>query len=346
MLDSREDLKSLDRRDMFGVIEGMPKHLTEGLRRGRMSGLPRFSPKDVFVCGMGGSAIGGDLLAEWMAAAGPVPCYVTREYDVPPQMGKDSLVIVASYSGNTEETLSMFDAARKKRAKIVCVASGGQLAEMSERAGAPFARLPGGLVPRSTVGYMFGAMLGILERSGVVDPDKQLEETARVLSKVVSYCKPSVQTGDNPAKMLAHEILPHVPIVIGYGLSRPVARRWANQLNENGKTMAFSSELPEMDHNELVGWMKDPRARGFAAVILEHSKGHTAMDRRLQATKDMLGKIAPVYSSEAIGLSPMAKMFSLVMTGDYVSAYVGILKEEDPSSTEPIEELKELLSKK
>lgn len=346
MLDSRDALRALDQRDMFGVIEGLPKHLTEGLRRGRMSGLPRFSPKDVFVCGMGGSAIGGDLLSEWMSTSSDVPCSVCRSYGVPTHMGKDSLVLVASYSGNTEETLSMFEDARKRRAKIVAIASGGQLAEMSDSYGIPFARLPSGLVPRSTLGYMFGAMLGILERSGLVTPDKQLEETVRILGKAISYCKPSVSTGDNPAKMLAHEIMPHVPVIIGYGLSRPVAKRWANQLNENGKVMAFSSELPEMDHNEIVGWMKDPRSRGFAAVFLEHGKEKNAMERRVRATKDMICKVAPVYASEAIGLSPMAKMFSLVIVGDYVSAYTGVLRNEDPSTTEPIEELKSVLSKK
>lgn len=346
MLDSRESLKALDQRDMFGVIEALPKHLTEGLRRGRMSGLPRFSPREVLICGMGGSAIGGDLLAEWMSGSSDIRCSVCRSYTLPPHFGKDSLVIVASYSGNTEETLSMFEEARKRRAKIVCISSGGQLAEMSEKFGVPFARLPGGLVPRSTVGYMFGAMLGILERSGLAEPDKQLEETVRILGKAVSYCKPSVSTGDNPAKVLAHELQPYVPVIIGYGMTRPVAKRWANQLNENGKLMAFGSELPEMDHNEIVGWMKDARSRGFAAVFLDDVKSSPSVAKRVKATKDMIGKVAPVYSSEAFGLSPMARMFSLVIVGDYVSAYSGIIRNYDPSSTEPIEELKALLSKK
>ncbi len=346
MLDSRGTIAAIDKRDMFGVIEGLPKHLAEGLRRGRMSGLPRFTPKDVFVCGLGGSAIGGDLLAEWMSGSSDIHCTVCRRYEVPPHMSKDSLVIVASYSGNTEETLAMFEASRKSRAKIVTVGSGGQLAEMSETYNIPFARVPTGLVPRSTVGYMFGAMLGILERSGLVEPEKQVEETIRVLAKVIHYCKPSVKTGDNPAKILAHELIPNIPVVIGYGLSSPVAKRWANQLNENGKCLAFSSELPEMDHNLIVGWMKDPRSKGFSAIFLDHDCSGKAMDRRVRATKDMIAKVAPVYSSEAIGLSPMAKMFSLLIVGDYASAYMGVLRGEDPSSTEPIAELKSLLSKK
>jgi len=346
MLDSKDAVKSLDRKNMFGAIEEMPKHLVEGHRRGKMSGLPRFSPKDVFVCGMGGSAIGGDLLSAWLSLSSEVPCWVSRSYSVPAHMSKDSLVIVASYSGNTDETLSMFEDARKKRAKIVAISTGGQLAEMSQSYDVPFARLPTGMMPRASVGYMFGAMLGVLERSGIVSPDKQLEETVRILSKMLSYCKQSVSTGDNPAKMLAHELHLAVPVVVGYGISTPVARRWANQLNENGKSLAFASEIPEMDHNEIVGWMKDARSKGFAAVFLEHGKGKSAMDKRLAATKEMLGRVAPVYTAEAIGLSPMAKMFSLVMMGDFVSAYTGILRNEDPSSNDPIDELKATLSKK
>jgi len=346
MLDAKDAIKSLDRKDMFGAIEEMPKHLAEGLRRGKMSGLPRFSPRNVFVCGMGGSAIGGDLLAEWLSISADVSCTVSRSYSVPADMGKESLVMVASYSGNTDETLVMFDEARKRRAKVVAISTGGQLAEMSQSYGVPFAKLPSGLMPRASVGYMFGAMLGVLERSGIVRSDKQLEETVRILSKMTSYCKPSVPTGDNPAKVLAHELYMAVPVIIGYGISRPVARRWANQLNENGKSMAFASEIPEMDHNEIVAWMKDPRSKGFASVFLEHGTGGEAMEKRLAATKEMIGRVVPVYTAEAIGLCPMAKMFSLVMMGDFISAYTGILRNEDPSTNEPIDELKATLSKK
>ncbi len=346
MLDAKDAIKSIDQKDMLGAIEDMPKHLAEGLRRGKMSGLPRFSPSNVFVCGMGGSAIGGDLLSEWLLLSAEVPCTVSRSYSVPAEMGKDSLVMIASYSGNTEETLHMFDEARKRRAKIVALSTGGQLAEMSQSYGVPFAKLPSGLMPRASLGYMFGAMLGVLERSGIVKSDKQVEETVRVLSKVISYCKPSVPTGDNPAKVLAHELLTAVPVIIGYGISRPVARRWANQLNENGKSMAFASEIPEMNHNEIVAWMKDSRSKGFASVFLEHGTGGQAMERRLAATKGMIGRVAPVYTTEAIGICPMAKMFSLTMVGDFVSAYTGILRNEDPSSNDPIDELKATLSKK
>jgi glucose/mannose-6-phosphate isomerase len=346
MLDSKESVRVLDQKNMLGVIEEMPKHLTDGLRRGRMSGLPRFTPKEVLVCGMGGSAIGGALLEEWMSVSSEVPCRVCRSYTVPAHVGKDSLVIVSSYSGNTEESLSMFEDALKKKAKIVVVSSGGQLAKMSETCEVPFARIPTGLMPRASLGYIFGAMMGVLERTGVAQPDKQLEEAVRVMGKTIAYCKQSVPTNDNPAKMLAHELFACVPVIIGYDLSRPVAKRWSNQMNENGKVLAFSAELPELDHNEIVGWAKDPRSKGFAAVFLEHDRRASPMRARIAATKDMIGKSTAVYSVEAIGLSPLAKMFSLLLTGDYASTYMGFLRHVDPSSNEPIDELKAVLSKK
>jgi len=346
MLDSKEAIEANDRRDMLGTIELMPKHLMDGLRRGRTSGIPKFSPKNIFVCGMGGSAIGGDLLCEWLSATSDISCGVCRSYQVPPHLGKDSLVIVASYSGNTEESLCMFEDACRRRAKVVAISSGGQLSNLSKANDIPFVKLPSGLVPRASLGYMFGALLSIVERSGLVSPDKQFEESIRTIESVIATSKPSVPTIDNPAKRLAHLLFGHLPVVIGYGISRPVAKRWANQLNENSKCMAFSSELPELNHNEIVGWVRDSRSQGFASVFLDHEQPSHAMARRVEATKNMLRKAGPVISVNATGMSPLAKMFSLVVMGDYVSTYLGVLRGEDPSTSEPIEELKAILSKK
>lgn len=346
MLDSKETLRSVDKKDMMSSLEQMPKHLSEGLKRGTMTGLPKFMPRNIFVCGMGGSAIGGDLLCEWLSAQSGVPCGVLRSYSVPPHLGKESLVIVASYSGNTEETLHMLEEARKRRAKTVLIASGGQLAQMSSAHDIPLARLPSGMMPRASLGFMLGAMLGIVERTGVASVGKQSEEAVRVMEGVGASCKPTRATVDNPAKKLAHEIHGYVPVIVGYGLSRPVAKRWANQINENSKSLAFASEIPELDHNEIVGWMRDPRSKGFSAVFLDNEQGNKALTRRVEATKKMVSKVAPIHSVMSAGLSPLAQMMSLVLLGDFVSVYLGVLRKEDPSSNEPIDDLKTVLSKK
>src|SRR4030066_1373721 len=154
-----------------------------------MAGLPKFVPKDIVVCGMGGSAIGGHLLKEWLATESEVPCIVCSSYSLPASVSRESLVMVASYSGNTEESLSMFEEARKRRSKIVSIASGGRLTKMSEAVDVPCAKIPSGMVPRATLGYMFGAMLGVLERSGVESIDSQLEESTKMMDRTASYCR-------------------------------------------------------------------------------------------------------------------------------------------------------------
>lgn len=345
-MDSKDDVRAIDSKHMLETLNEMPKHFSEGLRKGRKSGLPRISPKSLFVCGVGGSAIGGDLLCKWLTLSSEIPCGVVRSYTVPPSVGRDSLVIVASYSGDTEETISMFESARRKGAKVVVASSGGLLAQMSDRYELPFVKLPSGMMPRASLGFMLGSMLGIVERSGIAVSDKELEEAVRVLAKVVSECRSSVPTADNASKKVAHELFGRVPVIIGYGLSGPAAKRWSNQLNENSKSLAFCSELPEMDHNEIVGWTMDSRSQGFAAVFLDHKSADRAMERRVKATKDMMSKRTQVVGVEAFGLGPLAQMMSLVLFGDYVSVYLGILRKFDPSSNEPIDELKAVLSKK
>ena len=346
MLDDAKRMASLDRKGMLDSVEAMPEHLAEGLRRGRKAGPPKAASDGIFVCGVGGSAIGGDVLRAWLATECDVRCEVSRGYTLPGYVGRKSLVIVASYSGNTEETLSMFEDARHRTSKIVAVSSGGRLEELSESLSLSHVRVPSGLVPRASFGYMFGALLGVIERAGIASPGKQLEESMRVLTHLNGTCSPAVPTVDNPTKRMAHELHGTVPVVIGHGLSAPVAKRWSNQISENAKSIAFSSELPEMDHNEIVFWASDARSQGFSAVFLEHGLTDERMRRRLDATMEMVRGRARTHVVRAMGESPLAQALSLVATGDYVSVYSAFLKGEDPSTTAPIEKLKRILSKK
>lgn len=345
MLDSKESVGSIDARGMLAAVSALPKQLAEGMRLGMRSKLQEFCPEHVIVCGVGGSAIGGDLLCEWLSSSSSVSCEVQRSYALPAHIGKDSLVIVASYSGNTEETLSMLGDARKRHAEIVAVTSGGRLLEVASSGRVPYIRIPKGVQPRASLGYMFGAMAGVLDRCGVVTAKRQAAETIRVLQKVADSCGPHIPTARNEAKRLAHRVFPSIPIVVGHGLTAPVAKRWANQFNENSKILSFSASLPEFDHNEIVGWMRDPRTRLFSSILLEHGADRR-MQKRIAATRDMLTRVASVCEVRSLGVSPMTKMFSLVMIGDFVSTYLGILRNEDPSTNEPIDELKAKLAKK
>jgi len=345
-LDSIRRIKEIDSRDMLGMTAGMPNHLMEGFRLGSQTVIGGSDFREVVVCAMGGSAIGGDLACAWLSDSSETPCSVARSYSLPAHVGTDSLIIAVSYSGNTEETLSMADHVIDIGANMIAISSGGRLQELAGEQGIPHCRVPSGLVPRATIGYVFGSLVGMLHSAGVAEGASEIEGLVPLLEQVRADCGPGSGTADNPAKRLAHELHGTIPVVIGYDLSVPIARRWANQLNENAKMIAFSDQLPEMNHNGIVGWVGDSLSQGFSMVFLEHNRCDCRMTRRLEATKAMVGERMHVFSSSAVGDSNLDKMFSLVMMGDYVSLYSAFLRKVDPSTTEPIEELKRILSKK
>ena len=346
-MDSLGRMRELDPRGVMRTVSQMPDALRDSNRLGRDVEVKRSTYGEVAIVGMGGSAIGGDMISSLVEeAGGSIPCRVARSYSVPKSIDPDSLVVAVSYSGNTEETLSMARDALSRGATVATVSSGGGLRELAEEHSLPHCDVPSGLVPRAALGHLFGAASGVLESAGVLDLSGQMGEALAVLEDVSAHCGPETPTADNPAKKLAHELSGTVPVTIGYGLTAPVARRWANQLNENAKMVAFSTELPEMDHNEIVGWAGDGRAQGFSAVFLDHDSGDARMTRRVEATKQMMRDRLRVYSSAAVGTSPLSRLLSLVMVGDYVSVYSAFLRGEDPSTTEPIERLKAILSEK
>jgi glucose/mannose-6-phosphate isomerase len=346
MLDTGDHIRVFDSRDMLGMTAAMPDHLTDGFRIGSRICIDKTGFKEVVVCGLGGSAIGGDLVCAWLSGSNETPCSVVRSYSLPAHVGADSLVIVVSYSGNTEETLSMTDSVVGMGASIVAISSGGRLQEIADEQGIPHCLVPSGLVPRATIGYVFGSLAGILDSTGVVEGASDVEGLVPMLKRVRADCGPAAKTAANPAKKLAHELHGTIPVVIGHDLSVPIARRWANQLNENAKMIAFSDQLPEMNHNSIVGWVGDALSQGFSMVFLEHDRRDDRMVRRLETTKAMVGDHMRVFSSSAMCDTDLDKMFSLVMMGDYVSLYSAFLRSVDPSTTEPIDALKRVMAKK
>lgn len=346
MLDSLDHIRKVDTRDMLQMAADMPDHLRDSFLIGRSAQVEHDDIRNIVICGLGGSAIGGDMISTCLSESCKVPCDVTRSYSVPAHVGSDSLVIAVSYSGDTEETLSMVESAFARGAEVVAVSSGGRLKAVAEERGAVHCEVPSGLVPRATVGHVVGAIAGILDSAGITEAAEDMEETVAVLRRIISDCGPAVETSKNPAKKLAHELHGTVPVTIGYGLSVPVAKRWADQFNENAKTIAFSDELPEMNHNSIVGWVGDGRSQGYSMIFLDHDRCDAMMERRVAATKDMLRERVRVFSSTAVGLSLLAKMFSHVIVGDFTSVYAALLRGEDPSTTEPIDDIKRILAKK
>ena len=328
---------------MLGLALGLPRQVREGWALGRAAKVPRLpaAPEHLVICGMGGSAIGGDLLSGYLAPTCPIPIAVVRGYEVPKFVGPRSVVIAASYSGATEETLAAVAQAERAGATVFAVTSGGQLAQ-AKHAGVV---VPAGLAPRAALGYLMFPALAALERWELAGPcAKDVEETAGMLEGIAAECGPDVPTVRNPAKRLAEELAGRVPAVYaGSPGIEAAARRWKCQINENSKTLATWNVFPELNHNETVGWGAPAAlASHFAVVVLLEGTEPAHLMRRIGLTSDLaLGPAAGVHEIRARGRGRLARLFSLVFIGDLVSIYLAYLRGVDPTPVEIIDAIKQ-----
>jgi glucose/mannose-6-phosphate isomerase len=295
---------------------------------------------------MGGSGVSGDVLRSLFAARVPVPIAVVKGYSLPEFCGRDTLVIASSFSGNTEETVAAYTEAVARGCRVVAACSGGELASLAEADDVPRVAIPGHVaVPRAALGYLAAAPLGVLDSMGVVPGlSDEVERAARLLEELALELGPTVATNANEAKGLASWMHTRSPVVWGSeGLAEAPALRWKTQLNENAKVPAWYSVLPELDHNEIEGW-SEGSGDGVAVTILRHHLEHPHIKVRVQATLESIGASA-VEAREvwARGASPMEQLFSLVMLGDFVSTYLGIIRGVDPTEIAVLSGLKRRL---
>jgi glucose/mannose-6-phosphate isomerase len=318
---------------MCSAIEGMAGQLMEGDRIGGEAGGLLEQPSAVVIAGMGGSAMGGELLRALVAGDCPVPVTRVRSFGVPIWAGPGTLVVCASYSGNTAETLSCADQAHRQGARLLCVGMGGALAERAQAWDVPFARVPGGLYPRAALGYLFGAMAGAFAACGLARPGIAVE------------CAQGVEAVDRDAAAdLGRRLAGLVPLVYGTGPLAAVAYRWKTQLNENAKMHAFSHAFPEVDHNEIVAWEGAPRGT-FAAVMLRSDDEPADARRMIEITAELIAPdAAMVEHVQARGDTPAARAFSMVAHGDWVSYHAALERGVDPSPVERIATLKRRLA--
>jgi glucose/mannose-6-phosphate isomerase len=305
------------------------------------------SPTSVIVLGMGGSAIGGALLSALVADECRVPILSVGGYDVPAHVGADALVIASSYSGNTEETLSALAQPTARRSRVLAVTTGGKLADLAAENEWPAVRFSYESQPRAALGFSFTLLLGILCRLGLVRPfDADLEEGIQVMRSWQGELAPHVPTQDNAAKRLAWQLVDRLPVVYGAGFLAPVARRWKGQFNENGKNWAFWEELPELNHNAVVGYgiPKDIRDR-VAVLQLRSVLDHPRVQARWEATRELLeNEGVAVEAVWGRGRCQLAQMLSLIHLGDYTSYYLSLLNGADPTPVRAIEVLKRRLA--
>jgi len=348
-LDDPETFRRLDPDHMLARIAELPQQCRDAWRNIEGFDLPpHYREVDkVVILGMGGSAIGGDLLRTLVQGECPVPIVVHRDYDVPAFVDGRTLAIASSYSGNTEETLFAFAEALERGAKLLALTTGGKLAERAREAGVSILAFSYRSQPRAALGHSLILLIGTLQRVGLIaDKSADLEEAIAVMEGLQARIKETVPIARNPAKQLAQKVYGHLPVVYGAGHLSEVAHRWKTQFNENSKAWGFYEALPELDHNAVVGYeFPDDLAGKAIVVILTSSLDHPRNRVRFQVTQEILAKRGVQYEIvEALGESPLAQVLSMVHFGDYVSCYLALLYGVDPTSIETIVYLKERLA--
>jgi len=349
ILDDRARISALDQGGMLDLVAGFGELLDEAVEIARSAELPRpESIRSVVVLGLGGSAIGGDLVTTLMGDQLKVPIKVIRGYELPGFVDASTLVIASSYSGNTEETLSALRAALETRARIVCLTSGGEMEEVASERGLPSIRLKAGQPPRSALPFSFAALLRALSAAQLL-PDMldALEASVDWVKHLSRIYGPDVRTRDNQAKKLALKIGKKLPVIYGSDDRLEfMARRWAAQFSENGKQLAYSKALPEMNHNEIVGWKHPSRVVAeLIPIFLRDCEDHPRTQLRFEITRDLMaGRVDPVLEYWSMCESRLDRFWSLVLLGDFASVYLAVLNQEDPTQIDMIEALKNRLS--
>jgi len=351
ILEDREKMFASDPAGMHGHMEGFPDQLREAVAIGRETPLSVSGEgiTAVVVVGMGGSAIGGELAAGYLARSMSVPFSVVRGYSLPGYVGSATLVYVSSYSGNTEETLSAYAEARERRARIVCSTTGGEVARVADESGHDIVRVPTGYPPRAALGFGLVPLLLVLGRLGLApDPADDIDDAIETAQIGVGRLGLAVATRENEAKELASWLFGHVPVIYGTApATSVVASRWCGQFSENSKLVAHRNELPEMNHNEIVGWSGTRPMGGEARVVfLRDEDDHPRVVRRAEITRDAIAAAGvEVRDVTSRGETALGRLISLVQIGDFVSLYLAMLGGVDPTPVMPIDRLKKELTR-
>jgi glucose/mannose-6-phosphate isomerase len=349
MLDDEERIKLIDTENMFDSISKFPEQIEEVIDKVQKFDLPgfnEFSPSKILILGMGGSAISGDLLSSWCSDKTKVVIDTVRSYNIPEMADENTIVFACSYSGNTEETLSAVSAAQKKGCKIIAITSGGKLEGFCEENSLPVVKIPTGYAPRAAVGFLFFPMVIILEKLNILTLNTELPDMLFDLKQLRENIKLEMPKQKNQAKRIALELSKGIPYVYGHSYLTVIAKRWKTQLNENAKVLAMFGEIPEMHHNEIVGWSGDNQdiAKRFIVVLFRSPDEHPRISKRLDLTKKMLSAIATkVLEVKAEGSNKLSRMITSMYLGDYVSVYLAILRELDPTPVVAIDRLKKLM---
>jgi glucose/mannose-6-phosphate isomerase len=336
------------------AVAGLPEQLATAHEIAGEVHADRFPSADdvrnIVVMGMGGSGISGDVIGAAFNDELPVPVTVLKQIRTPAFVGPHTLAFAVSYSGDTEETVSMASSAVEKGAQLIAVSRGGALADLARDSGALHMPCPPGYLPRAAIGALVAPLVVSLFRMGFAQGGHaNLVQAQQQLADRRAKCHPDVQGAANPARELARKIGRTVPLIYGTGaLGGVAAYRWKCDVNENAKAPAYSHQFPELDHNEICGWGQsgDVTRQLMSLVELRHGFEHERLQARVDFTREIIEEaVHQVLSVEAEGVGRLAQLLDLMYMGDWVSSYLALQNDVDPGPIDAIFDLKSRLSK-
>lgn len=349
-LDQFEKFREIDINGMLAEINGLPEQLEEAWALGFKQSLPAFDEiSAVVVAGMGGSAIGADLVAATVADTCPIPVIVHRDYGIPAWAKHHNvLVILSSHSGNTEETLSAFEQASTANCQILAICTGGKLQTSVDNAGYPVWNFEHHGQPRAAVGFSYGLLLALFVRLGLIpNVESDVIDAISALKVEREKLRADSLLRNNPSKRLAGQMVGRSVTIFGAGPMATVARRWKCQLNEVAKAVAAYEPLPEADHNTLAGIYYPPEEiNKLMAFFIQSDSDLPRNQLRLKYTREtMMVEGINTDSFTATGKSKIEQLWRAIQFGDYTAYYLAIAYDTDPTAIPPISNLKDLMSK-
>jgi glucose/mannose-6-phosphate isomerase len=339
-------IAAVDHSRLLDDILAIPEQIRDALWKVESARLEHHDATGgLIVAGMGGSAIGGALARAALGDRAQRPIVLSQDYGLPPWTTPDTVVLCSSYSGNTEETLAAYEAAGAVGAHRIVATTGGKLAAAARREGVPVIPLAGGFQPRAAVSYALVVALEVAALCGAGESLRsEIDVAAAHTEELIALWRSGGEQEDFP-KDLACDLHGTVPQIAGSGLTSAIAYRWKTQFNENAKIPAFSSELPELDHNEIAGWDTAGDFGRFSAVFLDDADLHPRARQRIELTRGLIAATgAPTRRVETIGTTPTERLLSLVVLGDLVSLYVAVLRGVDPTPVPVLDQLKSALA--
>jgi len=361
ILDIPEELEKIDKSNMLNLCVKTPEYCQDAIQRAKKIKIPNEvkvskkitikykKPQNIIITGMGGSAIGGEILQDWLQDKLPIPIQICRDYTLPAYANRNTLVFAISYSGETEETLSAFIDAIRRKCMTITISSGGHLLSFSKKLQIPHVTIPKGLPPRAAIPYVFFPLPIVIGKIHILpNVEKDIKETIWVLKEVGRENSPQILTKTNLSKRLALQLKETIPAIYGFGQFRAIAHRMKTQFNENSKLLSVYDVFPELNHNEAVGWeVSEDLAKKFSVILIRDHDEPPEIKHRIEMTKLLaLHKAQKVLEIYARGKGRLAKMFSVLLVGDLVSVFLAILQGVDPAPVKTIDLIKREMNRK